>query len=60
MTYCEELSGAVSKDRIVSEEELKSESDPANPVLVKVMELALALLFVLLGVRSMRTKKKED
>lgn len=60
LTYCEELSGAVSKDRIVSEEELKSESDPANPVLVKVMELALALLFVLLGVRSMRTKKKED
>ena len=58
LTYCEELSGGVSKDRIVSKDELKSEQE--NPVLVKIMGFALALLFVLLGVRSMRVKKKED
>lgn len=58
LTYCDELSGLVSKDRIVSEEELRSE--PANPILVKVMGFAIALVFALLGVKSMFKKKKDD
>lgn len=58
LTYCDELADGVSKNRIVGEDELKSE--PANPILVKVMGFIMALLFGFLGVRSMRKKKKED
>lgn len=55
LTYCK-VNGGVSKDHIVSEDEV---SDSADPNLVKVVAYALALLFVLLGVRSM-FKKKND
>lgn len=55
LTYCQ-VEGGVSKDHIVSEEEL---NDSVNPVHVKYVAFATALLFVLLGVRSMFKKKKD-
>ena len=48
LTYCK-VEGGVSRDHIVSEEEMR---DSADPNLVKYVAYALALLFVLMGIRS--------
>ena len=51
------FSGGISKDCIVSEDEM---TDSANPKHVKFFTYALALLFVILGIRSVQKKKKEE
>lgn len=58
LQYCEDLSGSVSKKRIVTADEV-ADGEPANPILTKIIGLLFAALFVFLGVRSMRKKKKE-
>ena len=57
LTYCDKVTGGISKDCIVSEDEM---TDSANPKHVKFFTYALALLFVILGIRSVQKKKKEE
>lgn len=56
LTYCK-VGGGVSKDHIVSEDEMP---DSADPKLVKCVASILALLFMILRIRSMLKKKKEE
>ncbi len=56
LLYCDKVEGGISKDHIVGEDEM---TDSANPKHVKYVAYATALLFVLLGVRSMFKNKKE-
>lgn len=49
------VEGEISKDHIVCEDEM---TDSANPKYVQFVVYVMALLFVILGVRSMLKKKK--
>lgn len=60
LTYCEDLKGSSSKEKIVTEEKMKKKEEPANPVLVKIMGIGFAVLFAWLGVRSMSEHEKKS
>lgn len=62
LTFCEELSDFPIENRIVSEEDLKLEPEPATPVLVKAMGLdwRCCLCFLASDLCSKRRKRIKE
>lgn len=60
LTYCDELKGSSSKEKIVTEVKKTEIDEPANPILVKIMTAGIAVLFVWLGIRSMSEREKKS
>ena len=59
LTYCAELEGDCYKDYVVDKAEFEAEPSE-NGIGVKIVLIAFALLFVILGIRSMKIKNKKQ